>query len=207
MTLASEPDEALVTRYLEKGDQQAFQALVRRHQERIFGYLLGMVRDRSLANDLFQETFLRVIAAMNKMRGQYTHKGRWLSWVMRIARNATLDHFRSRKKWTDVSAWGDDDDDQLFWDRLTDDDHLDADELIHMASRGAFLEECIEQLPPEQREVLMMRHEGELTFREIAEITDVSINTALGRMRYALINLRKMMNKAGKTAQTEYGAL
>lgn len=207
MTLATESDEALVVRYLERGDQQAFQTLVRRHQERIFGYLLGMVRDRSLANDLFQETFLRVVQAMNKMRGQYTHSGRWLSWVMRIARNAALDHFRSRKKWTDVGAWGDDENDQLFWDRLSDEQHVEADELLHLAERGAFLDECIDQLPPEQKEVLMMRHETELTFREIAEITDVSINTALGRMRYALINLRKMMTAAGKTAETEYGAL
>ena len=90
------PDEQLVATYIECGDQHAFRILVERHQERIYGYLLGMVRDRDLANDLFQETFLRVIDAMQKRRGSYTQQGRWVGWVMRIARNATPDHLRSR---------------------------------------------------------------------------------------------------------------
>ena len=185
-------DEQLVTAYLEKGDQQAFRTLVERHQERIFGYLLGMVRDRSVANDLFQETFLRVVAAMQRKRGSYTRQGRWLGWVMRIARNAALDHLRSRKKWQDVEA---DDDGPSFWDRLPDDAPA-ADEALHHAALCDRLEGCIQKLTPEQREVLLLRQEAELTFREIAELTDCSINTALGRMRYALINLRKMMAAA-----------
>ncbi len=197
-------DERLVSRYLETGDQQAFRQLVERHQERIFGYLLGMVRDRDVANDLFQETFLRVISAMNKMRGSYTHNGRWLPWTMRIARNAALDYLRSRKKWVDVTPSGDEDG-TPFWDRLSDSEWVPADDELHMGQRGAFLEACIEQLPPEQREVLLLRHETDMTFREISELTDCSINTALGRMRYALLNLRKMMVKAGKDELTEYG--
>ena len=184
-------DEQLVTAYIEQHDQRAFNVLVERHQERIFGYLLGMVRDRDLANDLFQETFLRVIRAMNNQRGTYKPQGRWLAWVMRIARNAALDYLRSRKKWQDVADTATDDADS-FWDRLPADNPA-ADELMHRAEQNDWLAECIDRLSPEQREVLLLRHESELTFREIAELTGCSINTALGRMRYALLNLRRMM--------------
>ena len=117
-------------------------------------------------------------------------------WVMRIARNAALDYLRSRKKWVDVS--GSDEDDSTFWDRLPG-DGVAQDEELHLAERTEWLDECIEKLPSEQKEVLLMRQEAELTFREIAQITDCSINTALGRMRYALLNLRKMMADSPKT--------
>ncbi len=184
-------DEQLVTAYLDHGDQRAFSMLVQRHQERIFGYLLGMVRDKNTASDLFQETFLRVIKAMHNQKGSYTRQGRWLAWVMRIARNATLDYLRSRKKWQDV-ADNQDEDSTSFWDRLPDADPI-ADEKLHRSEQRDWLEACIDRLSPEQREVLLLRHESELTFKEIAQLTDCSINTALGRMRYALLNLRQMM--------------
>ena len=183
------PDEELVAAYIDRNDQRAFRVLVERHQERIFGFLVGMVRDREVANDLFQETFLRAIAAMQKRRGSYEKQGRWLGWTMRIARNAALDHIRSRKKWQDVSS---DDEGTSFFERLPS-DGPDALAELDLANRVEELRAAVEQLPPEQREVVLLRHESELTFREIAEITDVSINTALGRMRYALINLRKIM--------------
>ncbi len=195
------PDEQLVATYLDCGDENAFRMLVERHQERIYGYLLGMVRDRDLANDLFQDTFLRVIDAMQKRRGSYTQQGRWVGWVMRIARNATLDHLRSRKKWQDVSA-SDDDDGASYWERLPDNAPA-ADDQLHRLQQSHWLEACIEQLPPEQREVLLLRQETELTFREIAELTDVSINTALGRMRYALLNLRRMIDESKKKQPAE----
>lgn len=194
-------DEELVNAYLERDDQQAFELLVRRHQDRIYGFLVGMVRDRSTANDLFQETFLRVIAAMRKQRGSYDRQGRWLAWVMRIARNAALDHMRRRKKWQDVET--DEDDGLSYWDRLEDEGHL-ADVRLYHADRQSWLEACIDRLPPEQKEVLLLRHETDLTFREIAEMTNVSINTALGRMRYALLNLKKMMDTS---AQQEFADL
>ncbi|MFQ5570147.1 MAG: sigma-70 family RNA polymerase sigma factor [Rhodothermales bacterium] len=192
--------------YLERGDHAAFRMLVERHQERIYGYLLGMVRDRDLANDLFQETFLRVINAMQQRRGSYTQQGRWVGWVMRIARNATLDHLRSRKKWQDVSATNDEDDSTSYWDRLTDDAPA-ADEHMHRLEQRDMLEQFIAQLPPEQREVLLLRQETELTFREIAELTGVSINTALGRMRYALLNLRRMITESKKKPLADIQAL
>ncbi|RMH50837.1 MAG: sigma-70 family RNA polymerase sigma factor [Bacteroidetes bacterium] len=194
-------DEELVAAYLDRGDQQAFRTLVERHQERIFGYLMGMVHDRDLANDLFQETFYRVLAAMQRQRGSYDRQGRWLAWVMRIARNTTLDHLRSRKKWQDVEA-GADEEATSFWERLPD-EALPADDRLHRLEQQAWLEEAIRRLPPEQREVLLLRHETDLTFREIAELTGVSINTALGRMRYALLNLRRQMSTPSNPQKAE----
>lgn len=186
-------DEALAAAYMEQDDHEAFRRLVERHQERVFGYLMGMVRDRSVANDLFQETFLRVIKAMRQERGSYARQGRWIGWVMRIARNAALDHLRKRKKWADVDA--DESIDGSFWERLPADELAVDGQVDHM-QRVDILEACIGQLSEEQREVVMLRHETDLTFREIAQLTGVSINTALGRMRYALINLRKLMDEA-----------
>ncbi|PSQ71690.1 MAG: RNA polymerase subunit sigma-24 [Bacteroidetes bacterium QH_2_64_26] len=190
-------DEELVTAYLEDDDEKAFRQLVERHQDRIFGYLMGMVKDRATANDLFQETFERVIKAMQGRRGSYDPQGQWLSWVMSIARNAAIDHTRKQKKWKDVPQ--DEDDGRSFWDTLEDDSPY-ADEQLHRAEQREWLDEHIEQLAPEQKEVLLLRQETDLTFREIAELQDVSINTALGRMRYALKNLRKMMEASNETA-------
>ena len=186
-------DAELVHAYVEQGDQRAFSQLLARHQERIFGYLVGMVRDREIANDLFQETMFRAIQAMHARRGSYESQGRWLAWTMRIARNAALDWLRSRKKWSDVDRNNaGDEEGPSFWDRLPD-EAPDAQSLLGRSTLWEEVETAIEQLPPEQREVVLMRHQSELTFREIAELTGVSINTALGRMRYALINLRKIL--------------
>jgi RNA polymerase sigma-70 factor (ECF subfamily) len=185
-------DAELVTAYVETGDQRAFSQLLARHQERIFGYLMGMVRDREVANDLFQETLYRAIQAMHERRGSYESQGRWLAWTMRIARNAALDWLRSRKKWSDVDKSFGDEEGTSFWDRLPD-EAPDAQSLLGRSHLWEEVEAAIEQLPAEQREVVLMRHQSELTFREIAELTGVSINTALGRMRYALINLRKIL--------------
>ncbi|MBL7979913.1 MAG: sigma-70 family RNA polymerase sigma factor [Bacteroidetes Order II. Incertae sedis bacterium] len=188
-------DEELVAAYLEKGDERAFGLLLSRHQERVFSYLMGMVKDVNIANDLFQDTFLRVISALQERRGSYQQQGRFIYWVIRIARNTTLDYLRTRKKWKDVAD--PDDDENNFWDRLSD-DAPNAVELMLNQEQREWLEACIAQLPPEQREVLLMRHETGLSFKEIAALTDCSINTALGRMRYALLNLQKIMKRMGK---------
>jgi len=182
-------DEDLVVRYVQQGDEVAFRTLVDRHQERVFSYLMGMVRDREVANDLFQETFLKVISALSKERGSYTVQGKFLGWVLRIARNAALDHLRARKKWKDVS-FSNGEDELDYWDRLPD-QGPSADILIHRSEQSEVLQASIDALPEEQREVLLLRHEADMTFKEIAELTGCSINTALGRMRYALINLRR----------------
>lgn len=186
-------DGQLVEAYLDQGDQRAFSLLLSRHQDRIFGYLMGMVKDRDVANDLFQDTFFRAIQAMHDRRGSYEQQGRWLAWVMRIARNAALDHFRRQKKYADVSRPADEEDGADFWERLPD-EVPDATALLEREGLLEEVEEAIGGLPDEQREVVLLRQQSELTFREIAELTDVSINTALGRMRYALINIRKALD-------------
>ncbi len=196
-------DESLISAYVENGDERAFRMLVERHQERVFGFLLGMVRDREVANDLFQETFIRVISVLRKQRASYTQQGRFLGWILKIARNAALDHLRARKRWQDVSN-SSTEDESSYWDRLPD-DIPPADTLMHHSEQKEFLNVCIDSLPPEQREVLLLRHEADLTFREIGELTDCSINTALGRMRYALLNLRRMMASSEKKDLTEVG--
>ncbi|MDA0377970.1 MAG: sigma-70 family RNA polymerase sigma factor [Bacteroidetes bacterium] len=184
-------DEVLVARFVEHADQAAFRTLMDRHQERVFSYLRGMVKDREVANDLFQETFLRVISALNNDRGSYAQQGKFLGWVLRIARNAALDHLRSRRKWRDMGA-SEAEDETIWWERLPD-DSASALEQVEVSEQVDVLRACIDQLPPEQREVVLLRHQSDLTFREIADLTDCSINTALGRMRYALINLRRLM--------------
>lgn len=188
-------DEELVIAYLEKGDQKAFNTLLNRHQERIFGYLMGMVRDVDVANDLFQDTFLRIISALQARRGSYQQQNRFVYWAMRIARNTALDYLRTRKKWKDVGNHEDDED--SFWDRLPD-FAPDALDLIQDVQQNEWLEECIAQLSHDQREVLLLRHDAGLSFKEIAELTGCSINTALGRMRYALLNIQKMLVASGK---------
>lgn len=196
-------DEALVAAYVERGDESAFRTLMERHQERVYGYLLGMVRDRATADDLFQDTFIRVIRALHDERGSYTRQGKFLGWVLRIARNATLDHLRKRRKWVDVENG---EVDGSWWDRLPGDEP-GGDDLLHRREQADVLRKCIDRLSPEQREVVLLRHETDLTFREIAELTECSINTALGRMRYALMNLKKMMTTETQTSDlTNAGA-
>ncbi len=194
-------DEALIASYVERGDEGAIRTLVERHQQRIFGFLLGMVRDRETANDLFQETFFRILSALRSERASYSDQGRFLGWAMRIARNAALDHLRSRSRWLDVDQSAPEDG-SSYWDRLTD-DAPSAEQTMQTTDQREWLRDSIDRLPPEQREVVLLRHESELTFREIAELTGVSINTALGRMRYALINLRRMIPaEALRTAES-----
>ena len=182
-------DDALLAAYAERGDRQAFNQLVRRHKDHVYRYILSMVRDPELASDLFQDTFLRVIDVLQNRRGSYTPQSRFAGWVTRIARNIVLDHLRSRSKWYDIS-----DGDETYFDRLADQEPL-ADEVLHSHEQRSWLSGCIAQLPDAQREVLILRQDTDLTFKEIADITDVSINTALGRMRYALINLRSLIKK------------
>ena len=190
----SPPDSELVSAYVNDGDQQAFARLLSRHQDRVFGYLVGMVRDRSVADDLFQETFFRAIRAMRSEKGSYEAQGKWVAWIMRIARNAALDHLRRQKRRRSRVAF--EDDEALTMDKIALDGEPDAAEILQENERNEFLYACIDRLPDEQREVVLLRHETDLTFREIAELTDCSINTALGRMRYALLNLRKMMEES-----------
>ncbi|MEX0684922.1 MAG: sigma-70 family RNA polymerase sigma factor [Balneolales bacterium] len=190
MNLRDLDDQQLVRLYRKDGDEQAFKTLLKRHESKIYSYIYSMVGNGETANDIFQETFTKVITKMDET---YNEQGKWIAWVMRIAHNATIDYLRKKKRFVDVNSHQDPDYD--FYDRLPDEGVVDAQRGIEKDEAKDSLIKHIGKLPKEQREVVMLRHYYEMSFKEIAEITDVSINTALGRMRYALINLRKMFEK------------
>jgi RNA polymerase sigma-70 factor, ECF subfamily len=183
-------DQELVRVYRRKGDERAFKILLERHKSKIYSYIYSMVNNADVANDIFQDTFTKVVT---KLDDTYDEQGKWIAWVMRIAHNATIDHIRKQRRYVDVNANSESDYD--FYDRLPDEGEPGSHERVEMAEDKAALMRHIAGLPVEQREVVMLRHYYELSFKEIAELTGVSINTALGRMRYALINLRKMFEK------------
>jgi RNA polymerase sigma-70 factor (ECF subfamily) len=185
-------DRELVHLYRENEDQLAFKELMNRHQAKVYSYIFSMVHNREVTNDIFQETFTKVIT---KMDDTYNEQGKWIAWVMRIAHNATIDHIRKQKRFVDVKGSYDDDSKTDFYDRLQDEDAVAQDEKLELDESTSELLKHISNLPEEQRTVVMLRHYYEMPFKEIAELTDVSINTALGRMRYALINLRKMFDE------------
>ncbi len=184
-------DQELVRRFRKEGDETAFSELLGRHQNKIYSYIYSMAGNPEVTNDIFQETFTKVIT---KMDDTYNEQGKWIAWVMRIAHNATIDYIRKQKRFVDVNNNYDDSDND-FYDRLPDEDMIDAQSGMELNEAKTSLMKHIQELPQEQREVVMLRHYYEMSFKEIAELTDVSINTALGRMRYALINLRKMFDK------------
>lgn len=181
-------DHVLLNRYL-SGNRSAISELIERHSRRVRDYIRMMVKDHELAEDLYQETFIKVVRVIDE--GRYLHSGKFLSWVLRIAHNQVIDHFRREKQdreLNEAEAGYD-----LFGTlRLA--EH-NAEEQIEAAQVEAQLRALIDLLPEEQREVVRLRYFSDLSFKEIAEETQVSINTALGRMRYALINLRRMIKE------------
>ena len=181
-------DQELVQAYI-KGDQSAIESLITRHRSKVYTYIVLTIKNQQLAEDLFQETFIKVIQSLRG--GKYKDNGRFLSWVIRIAHNLIIDHFRKEKQMNSVS--NDDTEVDLFNSRKFSDKNIE--EIIVSSQIKSELRTLINELPSDQREVVLLRHYGELSFKEIADQTGVSINTALGRMRYALINLRKMINE------------
>ena len=171
------------------GNPDAISVLISRHSQRVYDYIRMLVKDSDLADDLFQETFVKAVRVIDQ--GRYTDQGRFLSWVMRIAHNQVIDHFRSQRK-DHVINESEAGYDILGTQRLSEGS---VEERMVGEQIEADLRRLIEQLPDEHREVVKMRYYGNLSFKEIAEQTEVSINTALGRMRYALINLRKMIKE------------
>jgi RNA polymerase sigma-70 factor (ECF subfamily) len=194
-------DKDLVRFYRQNGDEQAFSELMNRHQTKIYSYIYSMVGGAVKADDIFQETFTKVIT---KMDDTYNEQGKWIAWVMRIAHNATIDYLRKQKRFVDVSSNYDDESNTDFYDRLPDEDLISAQEQLEKDEAKESLMKHIGDLPQEQRQVVMLRHYYEMPFKEIAELTDVSINTALGRMRYALINLRKLFDKEKEQEEKNY---
>lgn len=182
-------DQELVKLFRRRADEAAFTELINRHQTKIYSYIYSMVNNPETANDIFQETFTKVVSKMDET---YNEQGKWIAWVMRIAHNATIDHIRKQKRFIDVNSWYDEEDAKTdYFDRLEDESIVDADDQMIEKETNASLMNHIAKLPEEQRTVVLLRHYYEMPFKEIAELTNVSINTALGRMRYALINLRK----------------
>ena len=181
-------DRVLLNHYL-SGDRSAMSQLIERHSRRVRDYINMMVKDRDLADDIFQETFIKAVRVIDE--GRYTDNGKFLSWILRIAHNQVIDYFRAQRQDKSVSESeaGYDMLGTLRFAERTVEDAM-VSEQIERDVRA-----LIELLPPEQREVVMMRYFSGLSFKDIAEQTDVSINTALGRMRYALINLRRMIKE------------
>ena len=181
------PDQDLVDLYI-KGNEPCLEILIARHKKRVFSYIMMVVRDRHLAEDIFQDTFIKVIQTLK--RGSYNDEGKFLPWVLRIAHNLVIDHFRRVKRMPLVDAGEDFD----IFSVLTMRQGNAEDKLVKKQVRSD-VRKAIEKLPSEQREVLIMRHYLDMSFKEIADTTNCSINTALGRMRYALINLKKSLEK------------
>lgn len=187
MCKVEQTDQELVSLYL-KGQEDALQALILRHERKIFTSIYLLVKDRDLANDLFQETFIKVINTLRS--GHYNEEGKFISWVLRIAHNLVIDHFRSLKRMPMVY----DNDEYSVFDTIQLEDSNIEEKMITEQIHGQ-VRRLIEALPFEQREVVIMRHFANMSFKEIADVTQVSINTSLGRMRYALINLRKLIEE------------
>ena len=180
-------DKELIGNYL-KGDHNSLEILIQRHQNRIFAYILMIVKNRELADDLFQDTFIKVIKTLRS--GRYNEEGKFLQWVMRIAHNLIIDYFRKAKRIPVIDNSRNENFNIFDTINMMDpsvEERMVTDQ-IHKDVRN-----LIELLPAEQKEVLYMRHYAEMSFKDISEVTNVSINTALGRMRYALINLRKLI--------------
>ena len=187
MRLAQVQDQELVRNYI-NGHEESLSELVTRHQKKVFTYIRMLVKDTELAEDLFQDVFVKVIHTLKS--GNYNEEGKFLPWVMRIAHNISIDHFRKAKRIPVVQTK---DDFDIFRTLRIDDDNVE-EKLI----QDQILEDVkklIVELPAEQQEVLILRHYADMSFQEIAAFTNVSINTALGRMRYALINLRKIVKQ------------
>ncbi|MDF9795112.1 RNA polymerase sigma factor (sigma-70 family) [Catalinimonas alkaloidigena] len=180
-------DSKLVSQY-KRGNEAAFEQLVNRHRSRVFTTIYLIVKDESVAEDILQETFIKVIKTIKS--GRYNEEGKFLPWVMRIAHNLSIDYFRKNKRYPTVVM----EDGKSVFNTL-DFSEDSAESLQIRKDTHALLRQLIKELPEAQRQVLTMRHYMDMSFKEIADATGVSINTALGRMRYALINLRKNMQK------------
>lgn len=181
-------DQELLGTYL-SGDQSAISILIERHSKRVLDYIRMMVKNNEIADDIYQETFIKVVRFIDD--GRYADNGKFLSWVLRIAHNQVIDYFRQTKQQNNISE-SDAGYDIINTKRFSEgpvEDKMVTEQIEND------LRKLVDNLPEEQKEVVMMRYFGDLSFKEIAEQTNVSINTALGRMRYALINLRKMIKE------------
>ena len=187
MLLSNLSDQVLVKKYI-NGDNYSFEVLLNRHKSRVFAFIMSKIKNKDLSEDIFQDTYVKVVNSLQK--GKYNEEGKFLPWVMRIAHNLVIDHFRKQKKMHMVRSNNDFD----IFDVIKD-DNINVDDRLIRDQIFSDLRGLINLLPNDQKEVLMMRYFEEMSFKKIAEHFDISINTALGRMRYALINLRVLKKK------------
>jgi RNA polymerase sigma-70 factor (ECF subfamily) len=187
MRVNSIPDSTLVSDYI-KGSEASLGILIKRHQQRLFSFIYSKVQDKDVTEDVFQDTFIKVIRTLKK--GNYNEEGKFLPWVMRIAHNLVIDYFRKNSR---MPKFKNTDEFDIF--SVLGDGTLNAEKKIIQEQIYNDVRELINELPEEQKEVLIMRMYKDMSFKEISENTGVSINTALGRMRYALINMRKLIEK------------
>ena len=190
MLVCKTSDQDLVQLFL-KGHSSSLDELLQRHKSKIYSFILSKVKNQALAEDIFQDAFFKVITSLKK--GKYNEEGKFLPWVMRISHNLVIDHFRKQKRIPIVGKSKMFEDFDIF-DVIDNKESTKEQDLI-VVEQTQLLKNLIQTLPHNQREVLIMRHYEDLSFKEIAEKTGVSINTALGRMRYALINVRKQMEE------------
>jgi len=181
------PDALLVKNYID-GNENALATLIKRHESKIYGFIYSKIADRDISNDIFQDTFIKVIKTLKS--NSYNEEGKFLPWVMRISHNLIVDHFRKTKK---MPMYRETEEFSIF--SIMSDDSLTIEGKMIVDQVEIDLKKLIEELPEDQKEVLVMRMYQDMSFKEISELTDVSINTALGRMRYALMNLRKIIDK------------
>jgi len=186
------PDRDLIKGFM-KGEDRCFDELISRYKSKVFTTIYLIVKDRSVAEDLFQDVMIKVVRMIRS--GKYNEEGKFLPWVVRIARNLAIDHFRKTQR-NPIQRESEDYD---IFNSVQRSEASSEDQIISQEN-ARYVRKLIQQLPEKQREVLIMRSYSELSFKEIASITDVSINTALGRMRYALLNLKKL---AGQTGTSE----
>ena len=180
-------DAQLVSAYM-KGNEQAISVLITRHKQKIYSFIYSKVFDMDVSEDIFQDTFIKVIKTLK--RGAYNEEGKFIPWVMRISHNLVIDHFRKNNR---MPKFENNSDFNIF--SVLHDGSLNAEKTMIKEQVESDLKKIIQELPDDQKEVLLMRIYKEMSFKDISEKTGVSINTALGRMRYALINLRKVIDK------------
>ncbi|MFK7785748.1 MAG: RNA polymerase sigma factor [Crocinitomicaceae bacterium] len=191
MAISKFEDRELVSAYL-NGNEKAFETLLLRHKDKVYRFIYMKVRDGALAEDIFQDTFIKVVRTLKS--GAYNEEGKFLPWAMRIAHNLIIDYFRKKNKVRLISESSSSRDDYNVFHTI-DSDEKNVEEMLTQSELEEQMVELIDYLPESQRDILKKRIFKEMSFKDIADEEDISINTALGRMRYALINLRKLIEK------------
>ena len=184
-------DEELVIAY-RQGDQKCFQELYKRYQRKIFSYILVSVKNKEITNDIFQEVFFKVINTIQS--GNYREEGKFAQWIIRITHNAVIDHFRYQNKYATSPSIEDDDNGNYVFDNISVNNYISPEDILIKKENKVLIQQAVSTLSKKQQEVIYLRLNEDKCFREIANVQNISINTALGRMRYAIMNVKKKIN-------------